>query len=86
MITPKKITPYTCEAFDPQGKSLGFLNDFEFNDLRIQIGKEKASGYYMKMKDGTVCNINHDGRVENWPSGFYDLYEIQLSDLLRIRP
>lgn len=85
MIKPKKITPYTCEAFDPQEKSLGFLNEYEFNDLRIQIAKEKAEGYYMQTADYKKLPILPNGKIDNWPQEFYDLIENQLTEILKMQ-
>lgn len=92
MIKINKIEPPKWEAFDPESKSLGFLNYFEFNDLRIQIKKhfEKNgrgnSGYYFISKDinnsEMKINITNDGRCTIWPKGFYDLMENQLMELL----
>lgn len=81
-IKVNKIEPYTCEAFDPQDNSLGFLNEYEFNDLRIQIRKAEAEGYYMKREDGEICVINSKGKLANWPRGFYDTTEYQLMELI----
>ena len=83
MIKINKIIPYTCEAFDPNDNSIGYLNEYEFNDLRIQIMKEQAEGYRMITEDGTICNIDKNGIVDKWPKGFYDLVERQLSELLK---
>lgn len=82
-ITINKIEPYKCEAFSPNGISLGFLNEYEFNDLRIQIKTNKVEGYYMRPKEGgELCFIDSDGRIDYWPEGFYDLIENQLMHLL----
>ena len=85
MIVPHKIKPFKCRAYYPDGKYFGLLNDFEFNDLRIQIAKEKAAGYYM-MFNGKKIEITKNGRCSEWPIGFYDVWENQLSDLLLNRP
>lgn len=81
-IQINKIIPFTCEAFDPQGKSLGHLNVYEFNDLRIQIKMNKVSGYYMMFEDYKI-RIDKYGTCEAYPVGFYDLYTNQLFELLR---
>ncbi len=81
MIEINRIVPPSHEAFDPEDKSLGFLNMFEFNDLRIQIMEEKAEGYYMSY-NGIKLFIDKDGMLPNWPNEFYDLFEKQLNRLL----
>jgi hypothetical protein len=37
MIKINKIIPQTVELFNPQNESMGFVNEYEFNDIRIQI-------------------------------------------------
>jgi len=81
MIKVNKITPFTCEFFTPEGKSLGFLNEYEFNDLRVQIKNESAEGYYA-MYNETKILIDKDARIGLWFEGFYDTIEKQLSQLL----
>ena len=81
MIKVNKIVPFTCECFTPNGVSLGFLNDFEFNDIRIQIKNEKAKGYYMVFEDEEI-EITEHGRCTAWPVGFYDMWENQLAQIL----
>jgi len=81
MIQINKIIPQTVEAFDPDGNSLGFINYFEYNDLRIQIIKEKAEGYYM-MFNGERIDIDRDGDVNSWRIGFYDMCNIQINEMV----
>lgn len=84
MIKINKIVPFTCEAFDPEGNSLGFINEYEFNDLRLQIARAKAEGYYM-MHEGKKVYLNNRGLVVDWPeNGFYHLYGKQLSELFKM--
>ncbi len=81
MIKVNRIIPQTVEAFDPDGNSLGFLNEYEFNDLRVQIKQEKAEGYYMVFNDKRNY-IDVNGRLKDWEVGFYDMIENQLIELL----
>lgn len=81
MIKVNKITPQTVELFNPQDESMGFINEYEFNDVRIQIKEQKAEGYYC-MFNGERFNINKDGRSQDWFEGFFDLIEQQMSKLL----
>jgi predicted ATPase len=81
MIQVNKITPQTVELFNPQGESMGFINEYEFNDIRIQIQKEKAEGYYL-IFNNEACIIDKNGRVDYWPDGFFDLFDKQLDQLL----
>ena len=84
MIKINNITPPTAEAFSPDDTSLGFLNEYEFNDLRIQIVKQKVEGYYMIFNNQKII-INTDGRANNWPAGFFDISENQLAELFKLR-
>lgn len=81
MIKVNKIEPFTCEAFSPENESLGFLNEYEFYDLRIQIKEAKAKGYYM-MFNNIRIGIDHQGNVEDDPNGFYDMIVNQLLKLI----
>ena len=85
MIQVNKITPQTVEFFTPEGKSLGFLNQYEFYDLRVQCKEQKISGYYCICHTefpNEKCVIDSGGRVDNWPKGFFDLWESQLIKLI----
>lgn len=75
-----RITPQTVEAFTPKGRSMGFVNEYEFNDLRVQIAENKLEGYYIMYND-IKHPIDKNGRIENWSQGLFDLFEIQLSKL-----
>jgi hypothetical protein len=80
MISVQKIVPQTVELFDPQGNSMGFVNEYEFNNVRIQIKNAKAEGYYC-MFEGKKFVIDKNGRSKDWFPGFFDLIEYQLSQL-----
>lgn len=87
MIKINRIVPQNWEAFDPNDKSLGFLNVFECNDLRIQIKEHKAIGYYLIFKDPEMkvdrrIEIKPNGKMYDWPNGFFDMHETQLRKLL----
>ena len=81
MIKVNKITPQTVELFNPQNESMGFINEYEFNDIRIQIKEQQAEGYYC-IFNGKRFDINKDGRSGNWFEGFFDLIEHQIAKLL----
>jgi len=74
-IKPKRIDPQLAEHFDQNGTSLGHLNEFENLDLRIEICKQRASGYYLMIPDENGIeqkySILPDGSMENLPDGFY---------------
>lgn len=81
MIQINKIKPLKCKAYSPEGKYLGLLNEYEFNDLRVQIKEQQIFGYYMLFNDEKIL-IDKNGRCKEWPIGFYDTIENQLCKLL----
>lgn len=80
-IKVNKITPQTVECFDPNNNSLGFLNEYEFHDLRVQIKREKVKGYYC-IFDNRELFIDINGRIAFWPEGFFDVIENYMIELL----
>ena len=70
MIEVKKIVPQVVEHFDPYGNSLGYLNELECLDLRVQIAKNKISGYYLVFED-TNYYIESTGQFEDFPADVY---------------
>ena len=70
-VVVNHITPQTVELFDPQDNSLGFVNEYELGDVKIQIAKYKLSGYYVKF-EGRRLRIDHFGTLEDYPNGFFD--------------
>jgi predicted ATPase len=77
------IKPQTVEVFDPNNKSLGFVNEYEFNDLRIQVATENISGYYV-LFNGEKIQIEPSGKLFSWPVGFFDTIEQQLATLFKV--
>lgn len=77
MIQVKKIKHNVAEHFDPNGNSLGFLNELEHLDLRIQIAEHNVAGYYVVIPDeftegeNDVYKITPSGELEDWRDGFY---------------
>ena len=85
-IEIKRIPPEKVDLYNPNDELLGTLfNEYEFNHVRIQIARQGLSGYYVLWKKNQKINIESDGRIKNWPSGFYDTQEIQLAELFKIR-
>lgn len=82
MIKPKQIPVQVVEHFDPNGKSLGSLNEHENLDLRRQIAEQKISGYYMIFNCEKI-EIMPDGKIKVWPPGLYDINEILLAELFK---
>ena len=70
-VVVNHITPQTVEFFDPQDNSLGFVNEYTFGDVKVQIAENRLSGYYVKFQDRKL-KIDHFGTLEDYPNGFFD--------------
>ncbi len=70
-IKVKVITPETIEVFNPDGTSWGKLNEIEFLDLRCQIKKYKAKGFYIYY-NGDKVFINSNGMLSKYVPIFVD--------------
>ena len=81
-IVVKTIEPQKLEHFDPDGNSLGFLNEYESTDLRVQIARNEAIGYYIKFDD-FLATIQSNGKIVEWPTGMYDALESSTADLFK---
>lgn len=56
-------------------------NLLQFDDVRIQIAREKANGYYVLLNDIKV-SINEYGMINHWPVGLFDIQNGQLDELI----
>lgn len=74
MIKVNRIEVQTIPHYDNNDNCLGFLNQYESNDLRGQIAEQKASGYYLIFNDEKIV-IQPNGKILNWASGLYDNME-----------
>ena len=66
-VVVNHITPQTVEFFDPQDNSLGFVNEYTFGDVKVQIAENRLSGYYVKF-EGRKLRIDHFGTLEDLKS------------------
>lgn len=86
MVKYNKIKPPICDLYDPEGVFIGEINEYEFNDIRGQIKKEQAEGYYcifnLLHNNEYRFNIDKNGRSSDWCEGTFDLIEYQLIKLL----
>lgn len=86
MVRIQKITPEEVDVYY-NGELKGSVNEYEFNDLRIQILKEKAEGWSVRPKH----NSNHDypidknGRLDWNKYGKSEFFELFLDQLSQIR-
>lgn len=79
-ITLNKIEVPSAEIFY-NDESIGILNLFELNDLRIQIKFNKLEGFSVLHNHGHKEPIDTDGKISNWPEQF-NLLTDQLFELI----
>lgn len=84
MIKVNKYEVQQIEHFDNNEVSLGFLNEHENTDLRIQIAKEKVSGYYLIFENKKIL-IEPTGKIYHWPDGLYDTNEKLWVQLFKVQ-
>lgn len=82
MIKINKIEPQLVELFAPDDSPLGFINEYEFNDIRVQIAQQKASGYYILFNNKKII-IEPTGRLHDWPNGMFDLQCKQFAEIFK---
>jgi hypothetical protein len=81
MIQYNKIEPQNVEIWNSDG-FFARVNEYEFNDIRIQIKKEQAEGFYVLLNDIQYF-IDKDGRIIDWPKeGLFNTINDQLEELL----
>lgn len=84
-IYVRRIRSERCDLYSPKEEIIGSIfNEYELNDVRIQVAKKQVEGYYIMWKEHKIP-IEKDGRIENWPEGFYDMIEKQLVELFKIQ-
>lgn len=84
MIKINKFPEQTIEVFAPDGTSIGFANEHEFNDIKLQIIVQDVEGYYIVF-NGEKISIDTDGQLEHWPPGLFDRQLKQYHDLIIAR-
>jgi hypothetical protein len=63
-------------------------NQLELNDVRLQIAKQKLSGYYIIFANHEGLQeiaIRPDGSLSHWPSGFFDTQGKILAEIVRMK-
>lgn len=83
----KRIKPETANVVfvdkDGTKHDLGEVNEYEFNQLRIEIMREGLEGYrVIPSGDSREYIINSNGRVVDWPDNLFSVIENQLRTLL----
>lgn len=80
MITFNKIPVETVDVYK-DGVFFATVNQFEFNDIRIQIMRERAENFTV-LFDGVHIVIDKNGRINNWPHKMFSLLDEQLGILI----
>ena len=81
MVTVNTIEPPTVIVISPNGETRLRVNEYEFNDLRIQIKKQKVEGWTVEdTVHKTISEIDTDGRLADFPKSFH-LFEDQLMEI-----
>lgn len=86
MIKINNVVDRTVEVYYNE-QHIGTINtQYQLNDIRLQVKKQKLSGVYFHFlrPDGVVERIdcNSSGNLCRWPKGFFDVIEKQLWNLL----
>lgn len=82
IIKINRIEPQEVMVFKPNDELLGSVNQYELNDLCIQIKANKIKGYYIAF-NGHRLDIDEHGRIITLGViGFFDLFEEQLSKIM----
>ncbi len=84
MIKVNKHIPQTVEHFDNQDNSLGFLNEVESLDLRLQIAEQNEEGYYLIFEEQKLM-IDNLGQVKSYPQGLYQAQMHIYAKLFQLR-
>ena len=82
-----KINPFyelRCAIYKDGNYFDEITNEYELNDLRIQIAKEKAIGFQVEFEEDRI-DILPDGTLSKWPNGFYDTATSQLAELFKVQ-
>lgn len=64
-ISKNIINPRVVLVYNPLGENMGYFNEYEFNDLLVQIKRMQIEGYYCHW-DATDYPITKDGKVKNF--------------------
>jgi hypothetical protein len=84
-IVIRKIEESKCDLYNCCGDLVGEINNYlSLVDARVQIRDRQLKGFYIIWKRQRL-DITEDGRLTNWPEGFFDQGEVLLEKLLAPR-
>ena len=76
------IKETTATLINPEGIVVGEIkSQLQLDDIRIQIKKQKLSGYTIKWIDYMI-EIFDTGGLSELPFGFFDIMDTQLNELI----
>ena len=84
MIKRKEIKPQEVVVYAPDHTNLGYFNEYEFADLKLQICTEEAEGYYVAF-EGKYYPIDSDGLIVNHPEVLFDFLHSTVSNIINVR-
>jgi len=84
MIKINDIQEPICELYDKNDNLIGEIKSMlQMTDIRVQHKEQgiKAGNYYFLFK-GKRIDIDINGTLSDYPTGFYDTYTNQLMKLI----
>lgn len=85
MIKIKNFPVEKYPLYSPNHELVGYVDYFQFLDVRIQVKEHRLEGYYIvyaKAEQDCVITLTPDGGTDRYPLGFYSLIDDQLDSLL----
>jgi predicted ATPase len=83
-IIYKKFEIQTVPCYNNKGILLGNINELELIHIRLQIAKNKISGYFLEFNKERI-QILTTGKLEYWPNGLFDEHAELLAELFKIQ-
>jgi len=85
MIKINDIQDSPADLYDPDGNKVGTIETMlQFNDVRLQILKQRLEGYVLHWK-GLELELNNDGTLQSWPNDLFDITEKQMAEMVHLR-
>ena len=89
-IEIKEINCLVTQLYSPDGKLIGdIVNEYQMDDIRIQIAELDLSGYYFIWKKSETEEVKIDidnlGKLSDFPSGLWDFSMQAFAKLVKIR-
>ena len=76
----KRIIPQTVEFYSVNDGFICDINEYEFNNIKIELKKNNEEGYFCKF-NGEKVFFSKNGTFHK-PKGMFDLFDDQLDILL----